>query len=77
MLDFHIAGIPCLIEVTEHIVVPPWKGNIQSCPSEADYYGYEEIEFNVLDRGGRLAPWLERKMTDEEYDSILALVREA
>jgi hypothetical protein len=33
------------------------------CDSDWDCYGYTHIEFDVLDRKGYKAPWLERKMT--------------
>ena len=57
-----VAGIPCLIGVTEFHKVAPWKGSAASCPSSDDWYGYIDIEFEVLDRRGRPAPWLEKKM---------------
>lgn len=77
MLEATIQGIPCLIEVTEYSVTPPWKGSVAECPSEMDFYGYDEIEYTVRDRRGYLAPWLERKITDEDNEAILALVRES
>ena len=38
--------------------------------SDVDYYGYSEIEFEVLDRRGRHAPWLERKLDDAAIAEI-------
>jgi hypothetical protein len=35
-----------------------------------DYYGYTESEWVVLDRRGRPAAWLERKLTDAERSRI-------
>jgi hypothetical protein len=53
-----------LIEVTTLNVV---KGSYShNAPSDWDYYGHADVEFNVLDRRGRPAPWLERKMTDAD-----------
>lgn len=60
-LEWRIAGIPCQIKVVQCDVVPgTWR---RDAPSDMDYYGYSEIEFEVLDRKGYPAPWLERKLT--------------
>ncbi|RLG18745.1 hypothetical protein DRN75_00840 [Nanoarchaeota archaeon] len=61
VIESRIAGIPCQIEITEYKV----------CPAEPDvgiFYPYEEIEYLVRDRKGYLAPWLERKITDEDIE---------
>ena len=68
MLATHIAGIPCLVDVMTCTVV---KGSRSyNAPSDWDYYGYTEVEFEVCDRRGRPAPWLERKMTRDDKDRI-------
>ena len=60
-LESHIAGIPCLIEVTHCVSV---KGSHSyHADSDWDYYGYNEVEFDVLDRKGYRAYWLEKKMS--------------
>lgn len=69
-IESNIQGIPCLIEVTTFSRVKPWRGCISNCPSSDDYYGYSEIEFDVLDRKGYRAKWLERKMTAEDKSRI-------
>jgi hypothetical protein len=64
MIEVRIAGIPCLIEVTHYAARVPgrYSGPPEHCyPDEP-----EEICFEVHDRRGRPAPWLERKVT--EYD---------
>jgi len=67
-IESKIAGIPCLIQVDRCDVV---KGSFRyDAPSDWDYHGYTEVEFTVLDRGGYPAPWLERKMTDDDTDRI-------
>jgi len=67
-LSSTVSGIPCLIQVDRCLVV---KGSYSyNAPSDWDYYGYQEIEFTVLDRKGYPAPWLERKMTDDDTDRI-------
>jgi len=64
----HICGIPCQVQVTTYTNV---KGSRSyNAPSDLDYYGYCEVEFDVLDRRGYRAPWLEKKMTEDDYDRI-------
>ena len=70
-----IQGIPCLIDVTSCHVV---KGSFNyNAPSDLDYYGYSEIEFEILDRKGYKAPWLERKATEEDSERIEQEILEA
>jgi hypothetical protein len=64
-IDHHICGIPCKIEVTYFHHQEPWRGSAHNCPSADDYYGFTEIEYNVLDRKGYAADWLARKITSE------------
>lgn len=67
-IESRIAGIPCLIGVTHFNSV---RGSYSyNAPSDMDYYGYTESEWEVLDRRGRPAAWLERKMTDRERSRI-------
>ena len=64
-----ISGIPCLVAVTYFYKQPPLGPN---CDSDWDCFGYTHIDFDVLDRRGRPAPWLERKLTDVERERIEA-----
>lgn len=67
-IESRVAGIPCLIGVTHFDSV---RGSYNyNAASDMDYYGYTEVEFEVLDRRGRTAPWLERKMTSKERERI-------
>lgn len=61
-----ISGIPCQIEVTHYLRQAP---NIRA-DNPDDFYGYTELEFDVLDRRGRPAPWLERKLDDTQTARI-------
>ena len=67
MLNTRIAGIPCQVELTSY--TPFWngrRGHIDNwLPDEP-----EQVEFEVFDRKGYKAPWLERKMTDADYARI-------
>ena len=57
-----IDGIPCRIEVTHYSA------------AEADTYwepgAPEEVEIAVLDRRSRPAPWLERKLSNEDWEHL-------
>lgn len=59
-----VAGIPCIASLTDF--VPGQEGitigPIERCCPHED----PEIYFQILDRRGRPAPWLERKLTDDE-----------
>lgn len=70
VIDTTIAGIPAKIGVTYYCKVAPWRGSVYSCPSDADYYGYLEVDYDVLDRKGYHAAWLEKKLTREIKDEI-------
>lgn len=72
--EFSIAGIPCQIEVKHCLDVP---GNPSCWDSADDYYGYSEVEWEVYDRKGYRAVWLERKLTDEICAEIDAQAFEA
>ena len=65
-----VAGIPCIIRVESYFKQRAWRGSAHNCPSDWDYYGYEEIEYSVLDRKGYPAAWLERKITTKEHSRI-------
>lgn len=69
-VEVRIQGIPAIAKVTYYNKVKPWRGSAQTCDSDWDYYGYTEIEFDVLDRKGYPAAWLERKMSREDEDAI-------
>jgi hypothetical protein len=63
-----VAGIPCIIGVTEYdSVVGSYSYH---AASDLDYYGYTECDWEVLDRKGYPAGWLERKMTSSDSERI-------
>lgn len=72
-MDCRIAGIPCKVQMTRCFVQRPLGPN---CDSDLDCYGYTDVEFDVLDRNGRPAPWLERKMSEAERVEIENLLLE-
>lgn len=71
MLSATISGIPCLIRPT-HVFVQKPLG--PSADSDLDCDGYCEIEFDVLDRKGYRAAWLEKKMTQADVEAIENLI---
>lgn len=70
MTEFNvrICGIPCVVRVThwEKYVPAYTSGLPENCyPAEGGYGDYE-----ILDRRGRPAKWLERKMTGADRDRL-------
>ena len=74
MIAATISGIPCLIACTYLFVQAPMGPRADS---DQDCYGYSDVEFDVYDRKGYPAAWLERKMTDEDRDNIVTKILEA
>lgn len=74
-IESRVAGIPCIIRVTHFESV---RGSYSyNAPSDMDYYGYTESEWEVLDRNGRPAAWLDRKLTDADRSRIDQEIEEA
>ena len=75
-----VKGIPALVHVTTYKRVPPWRGSARSCPSADDYYGYTELEYQLHDRKGYPAEWLERKLDEDAEirieEEILSAIKE-
>lgn len=66
--DTYICGIPCQVKVTRYLVV---KGSYsRDAASDMDYYGYTEMDYEILDRRGYPAAWLESKLTEGERRRI-------
>ena len=67
-METYIAGIPCHIDYTISGQYVPAKTN---APPEHCYpEEHPEVEFIVCDRRGRPAPWLEKKMTEQDSNRI-------
>lgn len=67
-IEHRVAGIPCLIGVIDYSHT---KGSYSyHADSDMDYYGYTECDWEILDRRGRPAPWLQKKVDAKEEDSI-------
>lgn len=64
IIDAEVYGIPCLVEVTRYVA--PTAPVVCGAVDEADPGYPGEVEFNVLDRRGRPAPWLDRLVDDDD-----------
>jgi hypothetical protein len=72
VFDSRIAGIPCQIGVVNYEKHAPMS--VHKAHSDLEFYGYSEANYVVLDRRGRPAPWLQRKLDDDS--SILEQIDE-
>jgi hypothetical protein len=68
--ETRVAGIPCGVVVDCFHHQPPFRGSPHLCDSDADYYGYTDLEWHLVDRRGYPASWLERKMTAQDGERI-------
>lgn len=73
-IQHRIAGIPCIIDVTNFVL---HKGDGYWAVSDEDSRDYFAADYVVCDRNGRPAPWLERKLTDAIHNEILTAIGEA
>ena len=65
-IQTYLAGVPCQIAVSNfHRIKGSYSYN---APSDLDYYGYTDYDYEVLDRRGRPAPWLERKVSADDIE---------
>lgn len=74
-LETRICGIPCKVYVFD---IGYARGSFSyNAPSDVDYYGYTEYDYEVQDRRGRKAEWLERKMDKDDESKLIAEIEEA
>jgi hypothetical protein len=52
MIDVIIDDVECKVNVLHYVVVPPWKGSMYDCPSDNDWYGYTEVDYEIYDQNG-------------------------
>lgn len=76
-LNYTVSGIPCQLAVVSCLIVPPHRGSAWTCNSDLDYYGYEEVDYVVLDRKGYVANWLADKMSEDDDAEAVAFIVEA
>lgn len=71
-IEARVCGIPCIIDVTYYEPVRP--GRYFGCPEDCYPDEGGESEWVLLDRRGRRAEWLERKMTDRDREKVEELI---
>lgn len=70
VIETKVHGIPCQIGVISYDHV---KGSFNySASSDLDYYGYSESDWELLDRRGYAARWLERKADFNKIEEIIS-----
>jgi hypothetical protein len=63
-IETHVAGIPCVVRVTYFS-----PADLGCIGGEADFWrppSPPDIEYHVLDRRGRPAEWLEKKLNQRD-----------
>lgn len=69
MIETRIQGIPCQAVMTGGYYQKP---DYSTWASDVDYYGgWFDVEFEIYDRKGYRARWLEKKMTAADEDRIV------
>lgn len=72
-MEFHtrVQGIPCICRVLGYTKPDHYVSSHQIDPPQP-----EEFEFEILDRHGRPAQWLERKITSDDESELLSQFKE-
>jgi hypothetical protein len=71
IIAIRAAGLPACAGITHYHYQPRFPGSPYRCDSDRDYLGCEEIEWDLLDRKGRPAPWLARKLSPRDREDIM------
>jgi hypothetical protein len=69
IFDTKVHGIPCQCEVTHYRSYKP--AFIEGPPENAEPAIPSEFEYNILDKRGRRALWLEKYLTPADNDRLL------
>ena len=72
VFDTRLAGIPCQVGVLNYERHAPLSAH--QAHSDIEFYGFTETDYVILDRRGRPAPWLQRKLSDDS--SILSEIHD-
>jgi len=67
-IDVRVCGIPAIARVLHYRPYEP--AYRRGHPDNWEPASPPEIDFEILDRRGRPAPWLERKLTERERERI-------
>lgn len=73
-INTRVAGIPAVARVAyAHYTRPDYS----SWASPEDYYGGWTLDWEICDRNGRPAPWLDKKLTASDRRRIEAALIDA
>ncbi|MGB4334700.1 MAG: hypothetical protein WBJ41_07675 [Chromatiaceae bacterium] len=70
IIAIRAAGLPACAGITHYHYQPRFPGSPYRCDSDGDYLGGEELEWDLLDRKGRRAPWLDPKLSPTDRAAI-------
>ena len=77
VIETKVCSIPCMVEVTYARYVKPQSSNPYNCSSDWDYSGYwDDVEYELYDRRGYRALWLEKKMKPQDHVDLFNLIIE-
>lgn len=72
MIQTRVCGIPAQVEITAYS--PGRTARLWGHPDTWAPPEFVEFEYQILDRRGRPAPWLARKLTDADRRDIEKLI---
>ena len=62
-IDGIIEEIEIDVNITHYLHVPPWRGSKHTCPSDEDWYGYTNLDHEIVETY-RLTELGEREIID-------------
>lgn len=62
-INGNIEDIEIDVNITHYLHVPPWRGSKHTCPSDEDWYGYTNLEYEIVE-AYRLTELGEREIID-------------
>ena len=66
ILDIEVDRIPCKARILTYYVVPP---DPTTWASDLDFYGYTELTYEILDRKGYRAHWLDKIVEQKDLEN--------
>lgn len=72
-IETTVDGIPCICNVLTYAPARPWKQHTfrGAGPGDCDPPEDEDFEYEILDRKGYSAPWLERKVDHNDVSRFI------
>jgi len=66
ILDIEVDRIPCKARILTYYAVPP---DPTTWASDLDFYGYTELKYEILDRKGYRAHWLDKIVEQKNLEN--------